>query len=66
MGQDENGSWACCDKTIFRPQGSGQLSDEGYLAKGDKCYSVKKLTIIGNPFVGTIRHYYERERRGNF
>jgi alanyl-tRNA synthetase len=61
VGQDENGSYVICDQTLFHPKGGGQPSDEGYLVKGDKRYTVKKLVISDNPSESVVQHYYEGE-----
>ncbi|MCB1145083.1 MAG: hypothetical protein KDK54_22760 [Leptospiraceae bacterium] len=57
-GEDENGSYVVCDKTIFHPQGGGQPDDQGIIECAASLYKVQKLSI---PKEGpdVIKHYIE-------
>lgn len=52
-GDDEKGSWIAVDRTVFYPQGGGQMSDRGALTLGTQSLPCS-LALLRD---GAVRHY---------
>lgn len=60
LGQDEQGSYLICDRTLFHPQGGGQPDDKGQIHIGSTQLTVMKLAAPRDPneVPYVIKHYY--------
>ncbi|WP_368900284.1 hypothetical protein [Mixta calida] len=52
-GEDEKGNWIAVDRTVFYPQGGGQMSDRGTLTLGEQTLTCQ-LALQRD---GAVRHY---------